>query len=306
MMGLVRDMSSEAYHSHPNTFSSSQLKTILEDPEMFYRKYITKDIERESNSAFDIGTYFHTSILEPDKLQDECAVYTGVRRGKEWESFKLLHVNKAIITSSELEQANNLVKAVKESKIANEYLAKGEAEISCFAELHVYLGSVYCNDNRLTLDGWVKDLEGHNLALKKGLKIIIKVRADLLGDEDFILDLKSTTGNVKNEHSMRTKISAYSYDLSASLYLDIFTIATGKAYTKFIWTFSSKDYGNCKNYLSSPDNIKIGRAKWMKAIVLLAENIKNEWKFEDTMGILEPQFYEREHLKTNNDGEIEL
>lgn len=305
MIGLVRDMSSEAYHSHPNTFSSSQLKTILEDPEMFHRKYITKEIERESNSAFDIGTYFHTAILEPDKLTLECAVYTGVRRGKEWDAFKLLNVGKAIITSSELLQAENLIKAVKKSKIASHFLSKGEAEISCFADLYVYAENIYCNESILTIDGWIIDSAGFDLAFKHGLKITIKVRADLLGNEGFILDLKSTTGNVKSEHTMRTKISAYSYDLSASLYLDVFTIATGKTYDKFIWTFASKDYGNCQNYVSSSDNTKIGRVKWMKAILLLAICIKNEWKFDDEMRILEPQFFEREHLKTNTE-EIDL
>ena len=303
MVGLIRDMSSEAYHSHPNTFSSSQLKTVLEDPEMFYRKYITKEVERESNSAFDIGTYFHTSILEPDKLQEECAVYTGIRRGKEWEAFKKENKGKAIITASELEQADNLVKAVRASSVATTYLSKGEAEISCFAELYIYMDDVYCKGRRLTLDGWLSDPDPWKLAQLKGLLITIKVRADLLGDT-FILDLKSTTGNVKNEHQMRTKISMYSYDLSASLYLDIFSIITGKVYDKFIWTFASKDHGNCKNYLASKDNVRIGRAKWMKAVLLLAENIKKEWKFEDTLSILEPQFFEREYLKIK--GAIDL
>lgn len=296
MKGLIRDMSSEAYHSHPNTYSSSQLKTILEDPELFYRKYITKEMDRESNSAFDIGTFFHTSILEPDKLADECAVYSGVRRGKEWEVFKVTHANKAIITSSELEQADRLVQAVKSSKLTNEYLSQGKAEISCFSELNVYMGGIYSNGHKLTLDGWVEDQKGHFIASDFGVLIVMKVRADLMG-RDFILDLKSTTGNVKSDHLMRSKISQYSYDLSASLYLDIFSVVTGVTYNKFIWTFASKDYGNCQNYMASPDNIKVGRSKWSKAVILLAENIKNEWRFEETMRILEPNFYEREHLK---------
>lgn len=288
-------MSSEAYHSHFNSFSSSQLKTILDDPEIFYKKYVIKEIEREEMSAFDIGTYFHTSILEPDKLQSECAVYTGVRRGKEWESFKLLHKGKAIITSSELTQAETIIKAVKASTIANEYLSKSKVEVSCFNLIYVYLGDVYCNGHILTEKGWYINETGYKFAQKKGVEILLKVRADALG-EDFILDLKSTSGNVKNDHLMRSKVSSYSYDLSASLYLDMFSIESGKTYEKFIWTFASKDYGNCKNYVASEKNIKVGRAKYKKALVLLSEYLKNNWQFKDELSTLEPQFFELEHL----------
>ena len=62
---------------------------MLEDPEKFYKEYITKEIPRKEVSAFDVGTYFHTAILEPHLLEKECAVYPGaVRRGKEWDAFK--------------------------------------------------------------------------------------------------------------------------------------------------------------------------------------------------------------------------
>ena len=295
-LGIVTDLTSEEYHNMGGTFSSSQLKTMLEDPEMFYRKYITKEIERESIPAFDIGTYFHTAILEPEKLSHECAVYGGIRRGKEWEAFKVVNAGKAIITTTELDQANSLIYAVKSSPIAQEYLGKGKPEISCFAELYIFHTEIYCNGLLLTPDGWV-ETNYFSLAKSKGLKVVVKVRADLLGDTGFILDLKSTTGNVKDARSMRTKVSSYSYDLSAALYLDIFTAAGGRLYKTFIWTFASKDYGNCQNYIASDTNIKIGRAKWSKAVCLLVERIESGWKFPDEMMILEPQFFETEWIK---------
>lgn len=294
-LGIVADLTSEEYHNMGGTYSSSQLKTMLEDPDMFYRKYITKELERESIPAFDIGTYFHTAILEPEKLHSECAVYTGIRRGKEWEAFKSANQGKAIITVTELEQAQSLVSAVKSSPIAQEYLSNGLPEISCFAELFVFHAEIYCNGLLLTPDGWVETNDFH-IAVANGIKVVIKVRADLLGNTGYILDLKSTTGNVKDARSMRTKVSTYSYDLSAALYLDIFTAAGGRIYGTFIWTFASKDYGNCQNYIASDMNIKIGRAKWSKAVILLADRISANWMAEDEMLILEPQFYETEWI----------
>jgi hypothetical protein len=305
---LIDDMTSEAYHSHKVSYSSSQLKSMLEDPEVFYKKYITKEIERESIPAFDIGTYFHTAILEPEKLTLECAVYGGIRRGKEWEAFKITNEGKAIITKSELTQAETLVRAVRASKLALGYLTQGKPEISVFVDLYIYESTIYCNGSFLdSFSGWTPTIASEFQAAKdKGVKLTIKVRADLLGDSGFILDLKSTTGNVKQDHAMRAKISSYCYDLSASLYLDIFTIATGKTYDTFIWTFASKDFGTCRNYVASSKNIAIGRAKWMKAILLLSKYIKQGWEFEEELYTLEPSYFELSWITEDIETEIDL
>jgi hypothetical protein len=95
---------------------------------------------------------------------------------------------------------------------------------------------------------------------------------------------------------MRSKIDSYSYDLSASLYLDIFTAVSGVEMKEFAWIFSSKDYGNCKTWIASPKNVQIGRAKWSCAVVELAKYVSNGWKFEDTVSNLEPSYYQLEWL----------
>ena len=97
---LLLDLPSDEYHGTPDTWSSSNLKTANEDMETFIKKYVTKEIPREHINAFDIGTYFHTSILEPHKLDEECAVWGNQRRGKEWEEFQEKNKHKAIIILS--------------------------------------------------------------------------------------------------------------------------------------------------------------------------------------------------------------
>jgi hypothetical protein len=42
------DLSSADYHGMKDTYSSSQLKSMIEDPEVFYRKYISKEEEKNS------------------------------------------------------------------------------------------------------------------------------------------------------------------------------------------------------------------------------------------------------------------
>lgn len=299
-MKLDRTMSNSEYHGLEGFYSSSQVKTMLEDPELFYRKYITKEMERETTGAMDVGTYFHTAILEPTKLDEECAVAPcKVRRGKEWDSFLAANSSRCVITQGELESAENLIKAVKGSRIANELISNGEAEVSGFVEIVCFGEDIYSNGKILTPFGWkATSAELFATAVMKGIKLGLKVRADLINLKDFyILDLKSTTGNAKDERGMRQKVSSFVYDLSAAMYLDIFSLITGNKYEHFYWTFASKDIGNCKTYLADKENIQIGRAKWKKAVLSIAFYTKNNWKFEDELGLLLPNFYEKEWLK---------
>lgn len=296
LQGLYYDMSSEDYHNKPGTFSSSQMKDLLEDPEIFYRKYITKEQERISIPAFDVGTYFHTAILEPDKLKNESAVYVGVRRGKEWEKFQVENAGKNIITESEQKVADGLIKAVQSSPIAMGRISRGTPEVSGFVDLVIFENEIYSLDGKFMLGkyGWIEAKK--KPSKKESVIIPMKVRADLLA-EMFILDLKSTTGNVKSDKAMKLKVSDYNYDLSAALYLDLFTLLTGKVISEFVWTFASKDYFNCKSYIATAENIQVGRAKYRKAILTLAENIENNWQFSDSMGFLGPNVWEMAILK---------
>lgn len=303
--GIVRDLSSADYHGLQNVYSSSQIKDALDDIEYFHKKYITKQIERVETPAFDVGTYFHTAILEPHKLQEECVVFSGVRRGHKWEQFKLDNKNKAIITEAEHVQAKGIIEAVQNSPVAMTRIQKGEPEVSGFLNLSIDAGQVYVTGKKMILGpyGWERaDYLPDN---KRSLKIGVKVRADLIGP-DFILDLKSTSGNAKSEFQMRQSVSKYNYDLSAALYLDVFSAILNKRLTDFIWTFASKDTFNSRSYLASENNIRVGRAKWKKAILNIAKGIKDDWTFEDSLGILEPQSFELDYLRNNSTKQINV
>lgn len=295
------ELSSEQYHGLGGTFSSSQLKTMLEDPEIFYKKYITHEIPREDNPAFAVGTYFHTAVLEPEKLAEETAIFLGAtRRGAAWEEFKELHKGKAIINKTEKETAERMVKAVNESPISMGFINTSTPEVSAFIEVYVLGkevftfkdGVCYC----LLLTGWTPtSLDFDEDDIKDfGVKLVLKVRADSLGKgTGTISDLKSTSGNVKKAHEMQSKIGSYNYDLSAALYLDIFTLVSGETYDKFVWIFASKDKEtpSAMSWVASDKNIMVGRAKWRKAVVLIAKYMATNWTFQDELGVLEPAHY---------------
>lgn len=252
------ELSNSEYHeiTEDTFYSSSQLKTAIEDMELFHKKYITKEIVQQSIPAFDIGTYYHTAILEPEKLEEECAVFHGkMRRGKEWDVFKEEHNGKAIITAKEYESAKNLIVATQDNDISQDLLSSGSPEVSLGIEL-------------------------------MGLQC--KVRADWIDFErGFILDLKSTTGNAKDEHKTKGKVGSYDYDLSAAFYLDCFNTylqANGlELLSTFYWVFASKDFANCQVFSASQEMLEVGRRKYKKAIRNIKEAIDNGWVFEDTM-----------------------
>ncbi len=299
---LMYDLSSEDYHSIKGTYSSSQFKDLLEDTEIFVAKHINKTVEKESIPAFDVGTYFHTGVLEPHKLKSECVVYSGkVRRGEDWEKFKAKHPGKVIVTPSMRDTAEKLITLAQDSPVAMGYIKRGKPEVSLFVELWIDAGEIYAPHYGKVLDlhaGWLDfDVADHfRNRKKKPVKIIVKVRADSLG-EDFVLDLKSTTGNARSASAMKGKILYYNYGLSASLYLDIFSLERGRPMNIFIWTFASKVCFNCKSFMASPSNILVGRAQYMKCVLRLAELIRGEFQLYDELGVLEPESWQLDYLK---------
>ena len=302
--GIVKNLSDSEYHGLTGTYSSSQLKDIIKDPEIFFKKYISKEIERKTMAAFDQGTYFHTALLEPELLHEKCTVYDGaVRRGKAWDEFAELHKGKAILTKADLPQVERIIDAVKDSPVAMKFLNSSESEVSAFCIVYVFNGEVYGErgDSLFLLSvtkGWIEvEPEKHDAIKEFGSKLKLKVRADAISySMGVISDLKSTTGNAKSDREMRNAVSTYEYDLSAALYLDIFTLVTEQTFNIFCWIFAAKDTGTCRTFEMSPKYYMIGRAKWRKAAILLAKYTEEEWQFKDELGCITPPEWENDWL----------
>jgi len=298
---IVRDLPSSTYHGTPNTWSSSQLKKILEDVEVFKRKYIDKTEPKEHISAFDVGTYFHTAILEPHKLDEECAVWAGRRSGNEWKAFAELHKDKAILTETERAKIAETIAVVKESAECNKYLKGYEAEVSAFVDIYVMDEEVYTISNSnevyiLNLDGWELSEVDPDMLKEFGVVFETKSRSDAIHIVDRVIsDLKTTSGNTKDAQEMRQKVSGLNYDLSAALYLDVFTAAVGcysDPFKTFIWIFASKDQNTAKPWEATQENIRVGRAKWRKAIKMMAKYKDANWVVKEETGYLSPNTWE--------------
>lgn len=279
------DISNEEYHAQRSReehyYSSSQLKDIIKDPELFYQKYIAQTLEKETRAAFDIGTYFHTAVLEPHLLDEECTVWHGGRRnGKAWNEFKEKNADKVIITASELVQAETLIKGVESSPLCLEHIDDPEAQ----AELSLFLTF---------------------------LGVRCKVRFDLIKltkEESWIGDLKSTTGSVKGAWDIRQKVDSFSYDLSAAMYVDMVNQYIKEAgldvapVKHFYLYFSSKTYPIAKRWCMSERSLEVGRAKYKQALKEIQKYEKQNWEFHDEQGSLDPlPWTESEWCPKDND-----
>lgn len=250
------ELSNEDYHSVAEWFSSSQIKEAVGDLRTFHKKYITKEIPQSFSTAvmaaMDVGTYYHTAILEPENLDSEFAVWEGIRKGKAYEEFLEANKGKIVLTAKDMEKAHILVEATKDDSVTMGLLSEGEAELSAFGEL----------------DG-----------------LSVRVRADWIDMErGFILDLKSTTGSVFDDMAIRKKIDTMNYDLSAALYLDTFNAVMEKLgyeerLSTFYWSFASKDSRSCQVYKATNEMIAVGRAKYKAGVKNILKGIKKNWKF---------------------------
>lgn len=270
--GVYYDMDDETYHQQHSEeehfFSSSQLKTMLEDPIRFRDEYILGKKPATPpalQDAFDVGTLVHTAILEPDKLKGSYVKWEtgGNRTGSVWEEFKAKHKGKLVLNPNMLKQANKCIKNLKASKLCMAQFTDGEAEVSFFVEF-------------------------------EGLRV--KVRTDWLRATS-IDDLKTTTGNVRDVVKIKNKVKSLNYDLSAAFYVDVvnycidlFELDRPKIET-FRWIFGSKDKDSAQVY-DGKAYLAMGRAKYKKAIELIHKHSANGWKFPEEIIDLEPFAYE--------------
>jgi hypothetical protein len=253
-LGLNDYITNEEYHDDREFISSSGLKMMLNNPRKFHKEYVLNEgIKGSSNPAFDFGSYVHCAILEPNLLDEEFAIFDGIqKRGKTYEECVSKNEGKTIISRVQAANAQKLIDSFNEAKVVigpqghdkevnvSSFYTGGYAEQTCTAEI----------------DG-----------------IKVKVRSDyrkVFDDFASINDIKTTGDNIDTATAAERVCSIYDYDLSAALYVDIFSMVSNLPHD-FYFTFLSKKNGETRMYKASEQMLEAGRKKYKKAIELLKE-----------------------------------
>lgn len=289
--GLIRDLSNEEYHGTQGVYSSSQIKDIVKDGiRGFHRKHILGEKPKMNERNLRIGNYFHTAILEPHLLEQEYVIYKGVRSGDKFIDFFDKNKDKTIINDSEYAEAKAIIDATEESHVAMDLVNSGEPELSCFTCFYVERdGSIYNRQKThvFTEYGW----QNQTGCSEDAVKIDLKSRADtiILDDIEYgdaVADLKSTSGPIDDDIDLCKAIEHWSYELSAAMYLAIFSAELGREITDWYWIFASKTAKKCRTVKASSTLLEIGRLQFIDAIRKLANAIRCD--FEDTIDEIGP------------------
>jgi PDDEXK-like domain of unknown function (DUF3799) len=207
-LGLVRGMSSEAYHAIAEAIGSSGLRKLARTPLHFFGA--TLDPQRppgKTSDAKSAGTLAHCALLEPDQLLERYAVKPAgldgrTREGKAWIAEM---AGRQPVTAEQLETAQRQAQAIRALPEIGPLLARGAAEVSAF---------------------WIDEATG----------VHCKCRPDWVHPVDdnsvVILDLKTTQD--ASESGFARTIWNYRYDLQAAWYSDGFEQASGLMVMGFV------------------------------------------------------------------------
>lgn len=245
MPGLNDYVDINLYHGDRTHYSSSVLKTALRDARTFYRKYVLHEVIDKKSDAMSLGSYVHALILEPHKVAEEFAEYEGVRRGQAWEAFQRENAGKIILGNLLKAQGDAMAEAIRRNEVAFDLFKDGAAEVTATATLN---------------------------------NLPIKVRADYRRNDCKIPDIKTTSGSLTVE-AVQSTITKYDYDLSAALYVDVFSRVYNMPHA-FYFVFVSKDNPDCAVFKASEDMIANGRRKYTRAIKIINSGLETGKWFE--------------------------
>ena len=155
--------------------SNSDISILLKDPRRLRE-------DKPKTSAMVIGGYFHTTILEPDKLEQFKIIKSTTRNTKQ---YKEMSGGEICLLQHEVDKIELMREAVMDNKICRE-LISGDFEVPGYTEIF-----------------------GNNW----------KGKADIINhDEQLIIDLKTTSDIDK----FRWSASKFNYDSQAYIYRLLF------------------------------------------------------------------------------------
>ena len=158
--------------------SNSDIKTLLSNPLAFGQP-------SEASSAFLVGGYFHTAILEPDKLKKYKIIESSTRNTK---LYKEMSGGELCLLQHEVDKIELMTDKVLSNDICRDFIRSGNVEYEVPGV------------SRIGTNMW-------------------KGKADIVNhDEKLVIDLKTTA----DINKFKWSASKYNYDSQAYIYSKLF------------------------------------------------------------------------------------
>jgi exodeoxyribonuclease VIII len=225
----VYDITNEQYHASEG-LSRSKLMLLDKSPYHFWYETMSGfAVKSEATPAMNIGSAFHTLLLEPAKFQMEFAVAPSIDRrtkaGKEeWEAFTQESEGKIILTSDQFAKVGKMADLVSKHEIVTTLLDDA-----------VFEQSIYWTDEETGLQ--------------------FKTRPDIWSPK-MVVDLKTT--NNANLYSFSRSALDYGYYLQAGMAFEACR-AIGKPFEMFVILACEKEEPHVPAvYIMKDDALKFG------------------------------------------------
>lgn len=133
----IYDITNEQYHE-ASAISRSQLMLIDKSPYHFWYEVLSEMSEKkEATPAMNIGSAFHTLLLEPELFEKEYCIAPKIDRrtkaGKEeYQSFLDKNTDKILLTDEQYNKALIMAEHVKQHEIVTTLLDEAQFEKSIF------------------------------------------------------------------------------------------------------------------------------------------------------------------------------
>lgn len=257
--GIYKDLSNQAYRQS-DAISKSQLDLIRKSPALFLWS-VNAPYDEDKKEALDIGTAFHSLILEPDNFKNEFVVMPDdinrrTKEGKQaYEEFLNTSKEKIVLSAED----NKKLLLMRESLFSHPHAkwlieAEGDPEISIF---------------------WNEETTGE----------LAKCRPDkFLSEHSCIVDLK-TTGDIER---IEKSFFNYRYHVQDAWYTKEYETAYNDKLSSFIFLVVSTKL-NCGRYpvrlFDLAQEVKeLGKTEYLEDIATYHEcKTSNDWAAIETI-----------------------
>ncbi|MCA6998177.1 RecE family exodeoxyribonuclease [Dickeya solani] len=290
--GRYEGLPNNVYHA-ANGISSTQVKDARVSLMYFNARHVAKTIVRESSDALTFGSLVHTLALEPEKLEEEFAIFPGTPAGaftntdslKSWIREYNADKPKAeqLKLTGKKEDLQESIRAVfADAVFADEFETQWRAGVGgktiLSAEQLAAAGAIQqALLSHPTASGLLRNpsrsVEVSYFGMDEETGLEVRVRPDLELEADGLriaVDLKTiSVGNVKQDGlraRLHREIVDRDYHLSAAMYAEV------ADFDRFFWVFVNKDPGY--NWVAiieaSPDVLELGSLEYHRTMRALA------------------------------------
>lgn len=273
-VALTPDMTAEQYHAYP-AVSNSRISDFIEDPRLYYHKWLSGNYKPKAEKHFEIGSAAHEILLRNSHdriavIPEDVLAKNGAKSGNAWKQWSAENSGKIQLKSKDYAAVLRCCEVVRQHPAASQVLAySGDCEYPMSAE---FMG-MHC---KCCFDKLCRTSEGH-----------------------LIVDFKTTEGGSTANKFVKS-VASYGYYRQAAFYKTIAQLNGLEIYDFIFLVVSITEPYTVDLFRLDEEFIDMGMQEIDEAMIELIERTENnDWSgrgADQVVSLSPPSF-----LKYNRD-----